>query len=296
MDLNLSSPPRPRILVLRCLSTPQSAELYSQLGALLGRVSRALQGWDWRATGVLRRDSPWSLLHFGATFQRVRGDLLRLQQQGRLPGLDVGLLERAVEAFHAATGAAGGQLRRCIIHSDANERNVLVDAPAAAQAAAAEAAAAGAAEAGAEGGEGIEPAPLAGTGSAGSSGGSGGSLITGLIDWGDASWQWLAAEPAIAMAYAMLLEHNIGDPLPAGAALLRGYERELALLPAERRALRALVMGRLAQSLSLGALAAAKEPGNAAYLLGTQKNGWRLLRLLWDTSDEQFLAAMPPSP
>ena len=270
----------------------QSAELYSQLGALLGRVDRALQGWDWQASGVLRRNSPWSLLHFASTFQRVHADLLSLQQQGHLPGLDVGLLERAVAAFHAATSAAGGQLRRCIIHSDANERNVLVDA-AAATAASAAAADAARAEAGAAGAE----AGAAAAASIGSSGGSSSSsLITGLIDWGDASWQWLAAEPAIAMAYAMLLEHNAGDPLPAGAALLRGYERQLPLLPAERGALRALVMGRLAQSLSLGALAAAKEPGNAAYLLGTQKNGWRLLRLLWGTSDEQFLAAMPPSP
>ena len=130
----------------------------------------------------------------------------------------------------------------------------------------------------------------------GGGGGSAGGLITGLIDWGDASWQWLAAEPAIAMAYVMLLPHNTGDPLPAGAALLRGYELQLPLLPAERGALRALVMGRLAQSLSLGALAAAKEPDNAAYLLGTQRNGWSLLRLLWETSDECFLAAMPLPP
>lgn len=81
------------------------------------------------------------------------------------------LLDQVVAHFEAATTAAGTQLRLALIHSDANERNVLVDAAAAEQPAAGAAAAAAAPSAAAAGG-----------------------LVTGLIDWGDASWQWLAAE------------------------------------------------------------------------------------------------------
>lgn len=181
------------------------------------------------------------------------------------------LLDAVVAHFAAATAAAGDQLRLAIIHSDANERNVLVDAAAAAAAAAAE-----------QQGAGDTAAAAAGTG----------GIITGLIDWNDSQWCWLAAEPANAALYMMLLEHNIADPLPAAAALLAGYESEQALQAAEQRMLRTLCMGRLAQSLSMGAATAAAQPDNADYLLGTQRNGWRLLRLLWGMTDDAFLAAL----
>ena len=158
------------------------------------------------------------------------------------------------------TSSSSGVLRQGIIHSDANERNVLVVASLPSPS---------------------SPSCLHGP-----------LIITGLVDWGDASWQWLAAEPAIAAVYAMLLDCNVDDPLPAGAAVLQGYESELALLPQERAVLRTLCMGRLAQSLSLGARAAAAEPGNAEYLLGTPRHGWRLLRLLWGMADQCFLQAL----
>lgn len=90
----------------------------------------------------------------------------------------------------------------------------------------------------------------------------------------------------------MLLPANIDEPLQAAAALVGGYEREMPLAPAERRLLRTLCMGRLTQSLALGAHAASQQPDNMDYLLGTQHNGWRLLRELWATSDGQFLAAL----
>lgn len=48
---------------------------------------------------------------------------------------------------------------------------------------------------------------------------------------------------------------------------------ELLLLPL-------LVRGRLAQSLTLGAAAVARDPGNARYLLQTQRPGWTAMRLL----------------
>ena len=153
---------------------------------------------------------------------------------------------------------------------------MLVDAAAAAAAAAAEQQQAAA-------------VPAAGAGAAD---GNGGCIISGLIDWNDSQFCWLAAEPANAALYMMLLERNAGDPLPAAAALLAGYESEQALSAAERRMLRTLCMGRLVQSLSMGAATAAAQPDNSEYLLGTQRNGWRLLRLLWGMTDDAFLAAL----
>ena len=190
------------------------------------------------------------------------------------------LLDSVVAHFAAATAAAGDQLQLALIHSDANERNVLVDGAAAAAAAAAEQREADA-SAGAAGGN-----------PSSSSGGGGGSIITGLIDWNDAQWSWLACEPANAGLYMMLLDRNIEDPLPAAAALLAGYEGEQALSTAERGMLRTLCMGRLATSLSMGAATAAAQPDNAEYLLGTQRNGWRLLRLLCGMTDDAFVAAL----
>ena len=149
-------------------------------------------------------------------------------------------------------------------HSDPNESNVLVDAQvAAAVAQCAETAAA------------LAPG-------------------LGLIDWGDACEQWMATNVAAACAYIMLLDANTSSPLPAAAALLAGYERELPLLPAERRVLRTLVTGRLALSLALGLHSAVLAPDNSAYLLSTQRNGWRLLGQLAAMSDTQFVDAVCP--
>lgn len=295
----------------------QSAELYRQLGALLARVNRLLQGWQapaWAAP-ALHRAFDWNLQQLVGTYARVRPHLLAL------PGIDVPLLDEVVQHFESATSAAGPALRQCIIHSDANERNVLVDGAAAAVAAAAVRSAvvgraadgSGSSEAGAAAG-GVTDEEAGAAAKANGSGGSTapaadgtgspsptaevflGTLISGLIDWGDACWQWLAAEPAIAVVYMMLLDCNAGDPLPAAAAVVGGYEREMPLLAGERRLLRTLAMGRLAQSLCLGAYSASQQPDNTAYLLGTQKNGWRLLRTLWGLSDEAFLAALGPPP
>lgn len=256
---------------------PQSAELCRQLGALLGRANRALQTWDWTHSSALRRPYDWNLLHLEATFARIRPAL------EALPGLDLPLLDAVVRHFAAVTASAGASLRRGIIHSDANERNVLVDEDAAAAAAAQEQEQAAAGPGGGATGTARDGSAAAGKGPA---------LITGLLDWGDASWCWLAAEPAAAAVYMMLLEAHIREPLRAAGAVLAGYETELPLEDAERAALRTLCCARLVQSLSLGAYAAAREPSNAEYLLGTQRNGWRLLRLLWALADEQFLASL----
>ncbi|KAL4858109.1 Hydroxylysine kinase [Chlorella vulgaris] len=248
----------------------QSAALYKALGGVLGQVDAVLMGCDLADRyPALRRKFDWNTMQLPATYARVREDLLGGA------GVDVQLLDQVVALFDQATSAADEQLRRSIIHSDANERNVLANGAAAAAAAAAE-----------------QRSAASGSSAAAAAASTGGSFITGLIDWSDACLQWLAQEPATCAAYCCLLPANINDPLPAAAAVVAGYERELPLLKVERRLLRTLMMGRLALSLALGAQAAALQPDNAAYLLQTQKNGWRLLRLLADMSDATFAAAV----
>lgn len=105
--------------------------------------------------------------------------------------------------------------------------------------------------------------------------------------------QVLANEPAITAVY-MALEHlRLGGaaPLDAIRSVLAGYQAQMPLLPPERRVLRTLMLGRLAMSLGLGVKAALEEPENADYVLRTQHDGWTLLRLLCGMSDDAFAAS-----
>lgn len=155
-----------------------------------------------------------------------------------------------MRVFRAATAPPSDGLRCGIIHGDANEQNLVVDAT--------------------------------------------GGRITGLLDWGDCSWSWLAAEPAIAATYLMLLtmdQQPQADPLSVLRDFCKGYDGVLPLQRCERDALRALCCGRLVQSLSIGALSAAQHPANADYLLTTSTSGWALLERLLAITDAHFLQA-----
>lgn len=59
-----------------------------------------------------------------------------------------------------------------------------------------------------------------------------------------------------------------------------GYHEAMPLEGPELRLLPLLVRSRLAQSLTLGACSVARDPGNAAYLMQTQRPGWTCMRLL----------------
>jgi Ser/Thr protein kinase RdoA (MazF antagonist) len=75
----------------------------------------------------------------------------------------------------------------------------------------------------------------------------------------------------------------------AAGRVLAGFESACSLLPAERAALPALVRARLALSLANGAATAQQHPENAAYLLQTQRPGWRLLEMWEGVPDDQLL-------
>eukprot|EP00887_Chlorella_sp_A99_P003100 scaffold9.g3100.t1 len=241
----------------------QTLELYREVGAFMGRVDALLAGFDHLA---LHRTHPWVLDALPAAYAAARPALAG----GVLPPADLALLDDVVAHFGAATAALSPAVRRQIIHSDANEANVLVGSPCCA----------GAADLGRGDGCRCGLAPA--------------TAITGLLDFGDSCHQLLANEPAAAAAYAALEHLRLGGaaPLAAAGALLRGYSAALPLAPEEVGLLRTLMAGRLAQSLALGAKAATEQPGNAEYVLRTQAHGWALLRMLWAMGEAKFRAAV----
>ncbi|PNH04786.1 Hydroxylysine kinase [Tetrabaena socialis] len=92
----------------------------------------------------------------------------------------------------------------------------------------------------------------------------GGQEAAGLIDFGDMSL--MPRGDASALRRVLAAASYVMRVVPLSG-------EEVGLLPL-------LLRGRLAQSLTLGAASVLADPGNAAYLLTTQKPGWRLMRLL----------------
>ena len=78
----------------------------------------------------------------------------------------------------------------------------------------------------------------------------GGVRMGGLIDFGDMLFSYTAAEPAVAMAYAVLDDEQ---PLEAAAAVARGYHAAYPLTDEEVAVLFGLVLLRLCLSASLAA-------------------------------------------
>jgi 4-aminobutyrate aminotransferase-like enzyme/Ser/Thr protein kinase RdoA (MazF antagonist) len=76
------------------------------------------------------------------------------------------------------------------------------------------------------------------------------TAVTGLIDFGDMVHSWTVAEPAIAIAYAVL---DRADPLAAASALVRGYDAVNALTDDELGVLFGLVQLRLCVSACVAA-------------------------------------------
>ena len=103
-----------------------------------------------------------------------------------------------------------------------------------------------------------------------------GQRITSIIDFGDMVNSWLAAEPAIAAAYAMLGKDN---PLETAVAIIKGYHSQLALNEAEISVLFDFIAMRLCMSVCICAYQRSIEPGNE-YLSISQQPAWELLEKL----------------
>ena len=100
--------------------------------------------------------------------------------------------------------------------------------------------------------------------------------IAGLLDFGDMVETWTVAEPAVAIAYAIL---GKSDPVAAAGALLSGYDAVRPLSDAELAAAWILAAIRLCTSVCLSAHRRSAEPDNA-YLLVSEAPAWKALQTM----------------
>jgi Ser/Thr protein kinase RdoA (MazF antagonist) len=97
--------------------TQQTPELLRDLGSKIGQLDQALSDFDHAA---LRRDFHWDL----ANGVRVIEDYSELIEDNELREIVL----RTAEDFRVNVTPLEGKLRRSVIHGDANDYNVLVDA------------------------------------------------------------------------------------------------------------------------------------------------------------------------
>jgi len=83
------------------------------------------------------------------------------------------------------------------------------------------------------------------------------SEVVAIIDFGDIVHSWTVADPAVAIAYAML---DAADPLAAAAAIARGYQAEHPLRDEELAAVFPLACLRLCMSACIAAWQQAQRP------------------------------------
>lgn len=100
--------------------------------------------------------------------------------------------------------------------------------------------------------------------------------IAGVIDFGDMHRGFLAAEPAVATAYAIFGEK---DPLDAATAIVRGYHRAFPLEEAEIAALFPLIGMRLAVSVVNSARRKTLRPDDP-YVTISEAPAWEALERL----------------
>ncbi|MDA1265289.1 MAG: phosphotransferase, partial [Planctomycetota bacterium] len=115
-----------------------------------------------------------------------------------------------------------------------------------------------------------------------------GQRISGLLDFGDCVWTARAAEPAIAMAYAML---DAPDPVGCGLALAGGYCSAFPLEDRELELLFELAALRLMHSVANSALRMAEEPDDA-YLTISEAPAWRLLERMLEVPQAEGAARL----
>ena len=133
-------------------------------------------------------------------------------------------------------------LRTQVVHGDANDYNVLANR--------------------------VEDVPAGGR--------YGDRRVTGIIDFGDAMRTWLASEPAVAGAYAMLSKR---DSVGTLAQLVSGFHAEYPLGEEEIAAVFPLTGMRLCLSATMAAYQRAQEPDNE-YLSISETHVWELLERL----------------
>jgi 4-aminobutyrate aminotransferase-like enzyme/Ser/Thr protein kinase RdoA (MazF antagonist) len=207
-------------------TSPHAPELIEDIGRTLGRLARALEGFEGRPPTTEPENPSWALLDGPAT---VRPRLRFIADEKRR-----GMVEALVDRYEDHVERKVGGLRKAVIHQDANENNLLVD---------------------------VSPTQ---------------ARLSGLIDFGDAGYTALVAEPAIAAAY---ISFDKQDPLTAMATLIAAFHRECPLTDEEFECLFDLALMRLATSVAVSS-ERASGPNPTPYHLVSAKPAWRALELL----------------
>ena len=208
---------------------PHSRDLLHDLGRAAGRLSRGLDGFDHPAA---HRAFPWDL-QAGTEVVRRHLDLIADPAKHAL-------VERLAGWFDAEAASSLAGLKRCVVHNDANDYNVIVGPPSA------------------------DAADF------------GKRAVAAIVDFGDMIHSYALAEPAAACAYAML---DKDDPLAAAATVMAGYHAEWPLEEDEADRLYPLIVLRLLLSVSLCAHQTRLRPGDP-YLEISNALMWALLEKL----------------
>ncbi len=103
-------------------------------------------------------------------------------------------------------------------------------------------------------------------------------VITGIIDFGDATRTAIAIDVATALLNQLPRDGVLaGDIFADGRDLLDGYRSRADLTPGELRLIPQLVMARVVARALISTHRAAQFPANAAYLLRNTEPGWAQL-------------------
>ncbi|MCW1970951.1 MAG: aminotransferase class III-fold pyridoxal phosphate-dependent enzyme [Anaerolineae bacterium] len=208
----------------------QSPELLRHLGQTMGQVSAALADFDHAAA---HRDFHWDVLN-AVRVMRAHKDEITLPDRRAL-------VEAFLQRFEQNLAPKLGELRRGIIHGDANDYNVVVDA-----------------------GDSRDPSTRY-------------TRVSGLLDFGDMVYSAVACEPAIAAAYALL---DKAEPLQAVCDLVRGFHAVRPLAANELAAMWDLVCARLCMSVCHSAHQRKLRPSDD-YLSISERPAWDALFKLW---------------
>lgn len=230
---------------------PHSPGLLRSLGVFLGRMSRALEGFPHETPD---RDLKWNMDNGPAvvnTYARHIKDWRRRE-----------MVEHFLMAYETHVAPALPQLRRSVIHNDANDYNVLV-------------------------GDAHPDDP-----------GSWEKRVTGLIDFGDMVHSYTVCDLAVALAYAML---GKSDPLAAAAHVVSGYHSVYPLTEQELALLYHFIAMRLCMSVAISTHQQQEEPA-LTYLSVSETPAWNLLERLRETPPNlgqyvfRHACGLPPCP